>query len=140
MRQQMMVPVFLEAFILWAKQYVADKSNGTRELMVVDVVKADNSFEPVIRKKVTEYYQVDWADVLSPNRKPQLVQARHAYIYICRKVLRHSLNTIAANVRREHTTVLNALQDMEEKISIRDERAMVVLHLHQSIINEKNTH
>ena len=70
-----------------------------------------------IQKKVCEHYAVKMADLHGARRSRNLVRPRQIAMYLCKKLTTRSLPDIGRSFGgRDHTTVLHAVQKVEELI------------------------
>jgi chromosomal replication initiator protein len=71
-----------------------------------------------IVEHVTRFYDVKLVDLLSKRRHKSIAMPRQVCMYFARKHTRFSLGEIGGYFGgRDHTTVMHAVQTMEEKIS-----------------------
>ncbi len=70
-----------------------------------------------IQNIVAEYFGVSTDSLRSKTKKKEFVQARQIAMYFCKKFTNASLKTIGLNFGgRDHTTVIHALQQVEEQL------------------------
>lgn len=70
-----------------------------------------------IQNIVAEYFGVNTDALRSKTKKKEFVQARQIAMYFCKKFTNASLKTIGLNFGgRDHTTVIHALQTVEEQL------------------------
>ncbi len=91
----------------FAKRCIQDIISGTEPLSVT----VDKIFNVVSNK-----YAVSVEDIKSKKRNKEISQARHATIYLLRKTTDLSLNDIGRMFDQHHTTVLSAINKMEEEV------------------------
>lgn len=66
---------------------------------------------------MAEYFGVSTDSLRSKTKKKEFVQARQIAMYFCKKFTNASLKTIGLNFGgRDHTTVIHALQQVEEQL------------------------
>lgn len=67
-----------------------------------------------------DHFNVKVEDILSKSRKRQFIEVRHSFFYLAHKYYKKtSLRNIAkAGGRSDHSTVLNAVENVEASISI----------------------
>lgn len=92
----------------FAKRCIQDIISGTEPLSVT----VDKIFNVVSNK-----YAVSVEDIKSKKRNKEISQARHATIYLLRKTTDLSLNDIGRMFDQHHTTVLSAINKMEEEVA-----------------------
>ena len=68
-----------------------------------------------IFKCVSEQYGVPYSDIMGKKRNKEIVQARHAVIYLLLKVINLSSNNVATMFGLDHTSVLYASKTIENK-------------------------
>lgn len=71
----------------------------------------------LILEKVSEYFKVDKTKIISQSRKKEIAYARHIYYFLCRKLTREKLFTIALLVERKHSCVYVSIQRYKAKNS-----------------------
>ncbi|MBE6552446.1 MAG: chromosomal replication initiator protein DnaA [Ruminococcaceae bacterium] len=91
----------------FAKRCIQDIISGTEPLSVT----VDKIFNVVSNK-----YAVSVEDIKSKKRNKEISQARHSTIYLLRKTTDLSLNDIGRMFDQHHTTVLSAINKMEEEV------------------------
>lgn len=70
-----------------------------------------------IQSIVAEYFGINTDILRSKTKKKEFVQARQIAMYFCKKFTNASLKTIGLNFGgRDHTTVIHALQSVEEQL------------------------
>lgn len=68
-----------------------------------------------IQRKVAEYYNLRFADMLSPRRARQVARPRQVAMYLCKRLTTKSLPDIGRKFGgRDHTTVMHAVKKVEE--------------------------
>jgi chromosomal replication initiator protein len=93
---------------------------------------AEITMEDVIRR-VSEVTSVTEKDIVGQSRKKELVEARQITAYLSREILGASLSSIGIYLGgRDHTTILHACKNIEEKI--KSEKR--IKHQVESIKNE----
>ena len=81
-----------------------------------------------IQKAVAEHYDVRLSDMTSKSRQRSVALPRQVAMYLCRRLTRSSLPTIANAFARTHATVLHAYKTIDNRIDIDTE-------LHRSVSN-----
>jgi chromosomal replication initiator protein len=87
--------------------------------------------EPLIQSAielVARYYGTSRASILSDDRHQSVIVARHTAIYVCRLAGDFSYPQIAADFKRDHTSIMNACKRMAER-SLRDKDFAKVVDL-----------
>jgi len=85
-----------------------------------DLISKDTEIKvtpELILKNVSEHMNVSIEDLKSNKRNKEIADARHIYMYICRKITDKSLVAIGEVVGgRDHATVFNGIKRVEKKI------------------------
>lgn len=68
-----------------------------------------------VQRAVAEAYAVPVEDLLDHRRDAKLAHPRQIAMYLARKATRHSSVVIGRHFRRDHSTVLYAVQKVERK-------------------------
>jgi chromosomal replication initiator protein len=84
------------------REALKDIINATRNVSIED-----------IQKTVSEYYKIKLTDLLSKKRNRQVVRPRHIAMWLCRHVTQFSLPIIGDAFDRDHTSVMNACDNIE---------------------------
>jgi chromosomal replication initiator protein len=72
---------------------------------------------PAVQKLVANHYNIKLQDLVSASKAQKLVVPRHVAMYLSRKIVQANLVEIAQQFgRKDHTTVLNAIDKVEELI------------------------
>ena len=69
-----------------------------------------------IQKQVESFYKVSHSELVGKKRSRNITHARYVAIYLCRVMLDKPYNDIGRNFNRDHTTVMYAFNNVEEKI------------------------
>lgn len=70
-----------------------------------------------VQKEVANYFAVNLNEILGKSRKKKVVEARQIAMYLARYLTNKSLNEISkAFKKKDHTTVLNAIEKVEKRI------------------------
>lgn len=77
------------------------------------LVKRDTITADEIINKVARYYNVSAREIVAENRNADVVSARHISIYLMHKMLNMSYSEIAKYVKKNHTTVIYAINKIE---------------------------
>ncbi|HEY5393428.1 MAG TPA: helix-turn-helix domain-containing protein [Hanamia sp.] len=101
-----------------------------KEVIGCEIHIAIDAFEIKLRNKdvlkdiVCTYYKAPWEKIISRGRPGELSDAMFVYMYIARNVLKCTLKEIADDCgKRHHATVLNAIKQVKNYISIQDHLA-----------------
>ena len=130
----------LESTIIRILAYSSLSNKEIDEKLVKKVVKerlgkrflAEITLEDVVRR-VSEVTTISEKDIVGQSRKKEFVEARQITAYISREILGASLSSIGIYLGgRDHTTILHACKNIEEKI--KSEKRMK--HKVESIKNE----
>ena len=130
----------LESTIIRILAYSSLSNKEIDEKLVKKVVKerlgkrflAEITLEDVIRR-VSEVTSIAEKDIVGQSRKKEFVEARQITAYLSREILGASLSSIGIYLGgRDHTTILHACKNIEEKIKM--EKRMK--HQVESIKNE----
>lgn len=62
-------------------------------------------------------FEIPVADLLSPWREARLLPARHASMWLARRLTRQSLPAIGRAMRRDHTTVRHGVTETERRMA-----------------------
>lgn len=65
---------------------------------------------------VADFYDLDLIGLLSERRERCVARPRQVAMYLCRKLTRHSLTTIARKFHRDHTTLIHGVSQIETLI------------------------
>lgn len=92
-----------------------------------------------IQKIVANEYGYKVEDLKNVSRKPMLVYYRHITMYLCRQLTSNSLTQIAyAFNRTNHTTIINAVRNVEELCKFGYDFAQQIEELKKKIIDSWN--
>ncbi len=90
----------------------------------------------LIQRVVTEHYKVKITDLKSKKRNQSIVLPRQVAMYLCRKLTESSLPEIGKNFGgKDHTTVIHACKNIEEKINSSQELANTIQHLKEKVLS-----
>jgi chromosomal replication initiator protein len=93
-------------------------------------VFGDITMEDVV-KKVSKMSNIPSKEIIGKSRKMEIVEARHASIYLCREIIGASLSSIGIYFGgRDHTTIMHSINQVSSKIK-RD------VKVNNSIVNLK---
>ena len=93
-------------------------SLDTAKMALSDMVRDNPGLAPtpsLILNEICSYFNLEASDILSNNRRSDLVEARQSAMYIVRKLTDSSLHEIGKFFRRDHTTVLHAHDRVETR-------------------------
>lgn len=72
----------------------------------------------IIMTQTASYFNISVDDLKSPSRTRNLTTPRHISMYLCREMTDYSLPKIAELFnRRDHTTVINAIKNVEQQMA-----------------------
>lgn len=90
-----------------------------------------------IQKRVAERFEVCVMDIRSARRDRPTVQARHAAMYLCRELTHFSLPEIGRQFgKRDHTTVMYALQKVADQKRLSPEFAQALSGLAEELVTD----
>lgn len=69
-----------------------------------------------IQKVVEDYYKVSHDDIISTKRSKNIAYARQMALYLCRTILDIPYMELGDHFNRDHTTVLYAVQKIEQEL------------------------
>lgn len=69
-----------------------------------------------VQLAVAEEFGVDLKEVLSESRRKAVAIPRHAGMYLCRRLTKHGFARIGAKFNRDHSTVITAVERMNQRI------------------------
>jgi chromosomal replication initiation ATPase DnaA len=95
----------------------------------------DEINETFLQTLVCEEFDVKWPDLLSPSRKAELVAARQVYWWLCRKYTGATVTKLGSDFGKDHTTVLYALQRVNDLIDTKDDTVLPKLKEIEKSIN-----
>lgn len=91
------------------------------ELVLKDMISDPSSLHitaSIIMAQTAAYYQIDVASLTAASRSRAVTMPRHIAMYLCREMTDLSLPKIAEVFnRRDHTTVINAVRNVEKKMA-----------------------
>jgi hypothetical protein len=86
---------------------------------------------------VAKRFKLHPAELRSPRRMTELVEARSIVAYFGRTLLRQSLNQIGRNLGdRDHTTILHGIQKVEHKMIVDPEFGQTIAALREQLMQE----
>ncbi len=85
------------------------------------IQKASPEENKAILKEIIEKdFDIPWHRIITKNRKPELVDARHLYMFFSKHFLRQSLTKTGMDLDLDHTSVVHGLQKMQDMIDTND--------------------
>ena len=69
-----------------------------------------------ILEVVAEHYGINAEDILSKKRSAEITTPRHVFMYLCKEMTDLTLKAIGAFTERDHSTVLHAINKIENEI------------------------
>ena len=101
---------------------------------MVSEVRARITLEE-IQRRVAGYFQVEVGELRGVRRQRSVLYPRQVSMFLCRKLTEASLPEIGrAFGGRDHTTVLHAVEKIEQEITQDLHRKRLIEHLHQLIL------
>lgn len=88
-----------------------------KELTEEEVTIRRLSVEEII-KAVGAFYEASYADILSASRTQPLATARQVAMFLARKLTGQSTPTVAAEFKRNHTTVIYGAETIQKRLSV----------------------
>ncbi|MDZ7689650.1 MAG: helix-turn-helix domain-containing protein [Balneolaceae bacterium] len=87
-----------------------------------------------IQNYVCEYFGIDTNKVREKTRKQEIVEARQIAMYLAKQFTDSSLKTIGLHFGgRDHSTVIHAIQTVEERMQTSPKHKRIVEELHQKV-------
>ena len=86
-----------------------------------------------IKKVVSDYFKIQMKDLNSSRRNREIARPRQIAIWLCKELTTNSLPEIGKKFNRDHTTVLHAINRVEEMISSDDKISNDILSLKRHI-------
>jgi chromosomal replication initiator protein len=78
-------------------------------------IMGDLTVEDVVRR-VSEVSNIPEKEIVGKSRKMEIAEARQISMYLCRKIIGTSLNSIGVYFGgRDHTTVMHAVKTIDQK-------------------------
>jgi chromosomal replication initiator protein len=91
------------------------------------------TFDSII-KEVANYYKLSITDIRSKVRTKEFATARHIGMYLTHKILKPTLMEIGDFYgKRDHTTVMHAINKIEQQIRLDQKLAQIVLEIENSL-------
>ncbi|MDY5854425.1 MAG: chromosomal replication initiator protein DnaA [Arcanobacterium sp.] len=91
------------------------------QLVLKDMIADPSSLKitaSIIMAQTAAYYEISMDSLTSPTRSRSVTMPRHIAMYLCREMTDLSLPKIAEIFhRRDHTTVINAVRNVENKMA-----------------------
>lgn len=72
----------------------------------------------MITEKVSEFYKITPESIFSKSRKREISDARQMVMYLAKKLANMPLTTIGLRLSRSHSTVLYAVNSIEERVGV----------------------
>lgn len=83
----------------------------------VRVQKKSVNFD-MIAQKVCDYYNIDSDKLFTKTRKREISDARQMVMYLAKRHVKMPVTAIGTRLSRSHATVLHALKNIEERLSL----------------------
>jgi chromosomal replication initiator protein len=104
------------------------------QLNLNDTYSADSITFDTIIKSVANYYKLSISDIRSKVRTKDLATARHIGMYLSHKILKATLAEIGDFYgKRDHTSVMHAVNKIEQQIRMDQKWAQTVLEIENSL-------
>ncbi|MDR8392872.1 chromosomal replication initiator protein DnaA [Aliifodinibius sp. S!AR15-10] len=117
-------------------QHEDDLDLAMAKRVLKDMVKESNTQISIesIQNYVCEYFGIDTNKVREKTRKQEIVEARQIAMYLAKQFTDSSLKTIGLHFGgRDHSTVIHAIQTVEERMQTSPKHKRIVEELHQKI-------
>lgn len=84
-----------------------------------------------IAKEVCTYFNVEFEEFISTKRQRYIIDARHAYFYLCRKLTKNSYIQIGRSfgMNFDHATVLSAIRKVAGYCEVGNDYAVHIREL-----------
>ena len=103
-----------------------------------DVISPEEDKEitpQLIIKTVAEHFNISPEDICSKKKSADIVFPRHIAMYLCRKLTETSLQNIGKSLgRKDHTTVINAVEKIDNEIKTNETTKNIIEVLKKKII------
>ena len=103
---------------------------------IADIIKERPGLNPtpqMILDNVSEFYRVPVDRILSSSREKDIVHARQVVCLLLRDMAKMSLPQIGSFIKRDHSTVMNSLEQIQKKMLESSEIAAGVADLRKNI-------
>jgi chromosomal replication initiator protein len=101
------------------------------------VSQQENISIDIIQKKVAEYFNVSPVDIRGRKRTKNIALPRQIAMYIARKITDYSTTEIGIEIgSRDHTTVMHAVQKIEESLKINPTMESTIKNIIKTIKGE----
>lgn len=84
---------------------------------------------PQFNQDICKDLGVTWDVITGKRGKPNACDARFIYIYLRKLIYKEKLAMIGRDIDRDHSTIIHALQTVEDRIKVNDEAFMARLNL-----------
>ncbi|MFZ4712909.1 MAG: chromosomal replication initiator protein DnaA [Bacteriovoracaceae bacterium] len=111
-----------------------DVEIAKEQLKLSDHYSPDSiTFDSII-KEVANYYKLSISDIRSKVRTKEFATARHVGMYLTHKIIKPTLMEIGDFYgKRDHTTVMHAINKIEQQIRLDQRLAQTVLEIENSL-------
>jgi chromosomal replication initiator protein len=107
-----------------AKRVLKDMVKETKRHISIDTIQT----------QVCEYFGIDPNKVREKTRKQEIVEVRQIAMYLAKNMTKSSLKTIGLQFGgRDHSTVIHAIQSVEERIKSSSKHAKLIKDIQQKI-------
>lgn len=83
----------------------------------VKIQKKTVNFD-MVAQKVCDYYNIDSDKLFTKSRKREISDARQMVMYLAKRHVKMPVTAIGTRLSRSHATVLHALKNIEERLSL----------------------
>ncbi len=83
----------------------------------VKIQKKTVNFD-IVTQKVCDYYNIDSEKLFTKSRKREISDARQMVMYLAKRHVKMPVTAIGTRLSRSHATVLHALKNIEERMSL----------------------
>jgi len=92
-----------------------------------------------IQRRVAGYFQIELTEIRGARRQRSILYPRQVAMFLCRKLTEASLPEIGqAFGGRDHTTVMHAVEKIENEITQDTHKKQVVDHLNQLVVSSSH--
>jgi chromosomal replication initiator protein len=107
-----------------AKRILKDMVKETKRHISIDTIQT----------QVCDYFGIDSDKVREKTRKQEVVEVRQIAMYLAKNMTKSSLKTIGLQFGgRDHSTVIHAIQSVEERIKSSSKHAKLIKDIQQKI-------
>lgn len=107
---------------------------GKPRQLVIGAMPQKPHLRDIVRV-VSDYYGTTPVDIMSESHKADIVAARHACFFIYRKLTGRSFLAIGRDFKRDHSTIVSAVNRMEKRIASDPEFNEAINVITQAVID-----